>query len=270
MCTFLRGFRHTLQQFLTDFGEDEYVRRTLPPQAVTDLRVWAAAIMDTVTSHPIPHRQDRPGLNSILFVSDAAGAQFIRQGDYFTPFCTDEYRGAASLSEDPNGIWFCARLTWPRHFLLEARDEKNHAFGCKSSTLEAVGVLLPFLCCPAAIAGQDIVLHTDNEPVVFGWNSRKVKNDASASILIRAVHIISFYLGCKVTIEHLPRNSNPLSKLADQLTRSSTTGPAQEQAVSCAASLPMPPALIHWLNHPTEDWNLPIKLLNHVKSVINI
>jgi hypothetical protein len=33
MCSFLRGFRHTLQQFLTEFENDESISRPLPAQA---------------------------------------------------------------------------------------------------------------------------------------------------------------------------------------------------------------------------------------------
>jgi len=129
-------------------------------------------------------------------------------------------------------------------------------------------VLLPFICCPAEIAGLEVVLHTDNEAVVHGWGSRKVKNDTSASILIRAVHILSFYLGCQVKIEHLPCNSNTLSKLADQLTRSSTTGQQQLAAISNASALPIPNALLQWLEQPSDDWCLPLRLLDYVKSIL--
>lgn len=267
MCTFLRGFRHLLQNFLTDFGEDETIRRTLPTQAKSDLRIWAAAIADTVKGLPIPHRPTRPPVGTITFVSDAAGAQFARQGDRFIPYCTDKFRGAASLSADSTGaIWFCARVTWPKHLLLHARDTRDHAYGCKSSTLEAVGILLPFLCCPAYIAGKDVLLLTDNEAIVFGWDSRKVKNDISASILIRATHIIAFYLGTSVTVQHLPRMSTPLATLADQLSRSSTTGKHQLAAIQHATSLPLPQPLLDWLRNPSDDWNLPLRLLDAVMS----
>ena len=152
----------------------------------------AIAIADATKGLPIPHRPTNFSLAAHTFVSDAAGAQFSRQGDRFIPYCTDKYRGAACVSEDDSGIWFCSRIPWPKRFLLEARDERDHAYGCKSSTLEAVGILLPFLCCPAKIAGGEVVLLTDNESLVFGWGSRKITNDTSASILIRAIHIISF------------------------------------------------------------------------------
>jgi len=268
MCIFLRGFRHPLQEFLTEFGEDDVSRRHLPQQALADLRVCAAAVSDTVTGLPIPHRPSCPSLNALVFVWDAAGAQFIRQGDRFIPYCTDRYRGAASLGIDNmDNIWFCARVSWPSFFLLHARDTRDHAYGCKSSTLEAVGTLLPFLCCPEQIAGREIILLTDNESVIHGWDSRRVKKDVSASIILRAIHIISFYLGCTVTMRHLPRMSNDLAKLADQLSRSSTTGRKQLQAISGSSSLPIPVQLLNWLENPTEDWTLPIRLLSYVKSI---
>jgi hypothetical protein len=165
--------------------------------------------------------------------------------------------------EDGN-IWFAARVFWPRKFLLEARDSKNHAYGCKSSTLEAVGILLPFLCCPAAIAAKEVFLLTDNEALVYGWESRRVQHDISASILLRAIHLIALFLGTTVTINHLPRNSTPSAKLADALTRSSTTGENQLSAISKATALPVPDELLAWLAHPEEDWLLAERLLHCV------
>lgn len=216
---------------------------------------------------PIPHRQTNPSLKALTFVSDAAGAQFIRNGDYFTPFCSDEFRGAAAISSLEDGkIWFAARVIWPSHFLLKARDSKNHAYGCKSSTLEAVGILLPFLCCPAVLAGREVILLTDNEPVVYGWESRRVQHDESASILLRSLHIITYFLGSLVTVRHLPRMTTPSAKLADELTRSSTSGPCQLAAIQGAFSLPIPQELLDWLHDPQEDWGLALRLLQCVKN----
>jgi hypothetical protein len=206
-----------------------------------------------------------------VFISDAAGAQFIRQGDRFIPYCTDKYRGAVSLGIDNSeNIWFCARVPWPKYFLLKARDSRDHAYGCKSSTIEAVGTLLPFLCCPEEVAGREVTLLTDNESIIHGWDSRTIKKDISASIIIRAIHIISFYLGSTVNMRHLPRNSTDLAKLADKLSRSSTTGRTQLAAISGSTSLPVPIQLLSWLEHPTEDWTLPIRLLSFVKSIYQV
>jgi hypothetical protein len=200
-------------------------------------------------------------------VTDAAGAQFIRNGDLFTPYCTDQYRGAVSINSlDDGGIWFAARVIWPKFFLLKARDSSNHAYGCKSATLEAVGLLLPFLCCPKIVAAKEIILLTDSESLVFGWEKRRVQHDVSASILLRALHIISHFLGCIVTIRHLPRMSTPSAELADMLTRSSTSGPIQMSAISSALSPPVPEQLLDWLGHPIEDWSLAYNLLQAVRD----
>jgi hypothetical protein len=266
MCPFLTGFRHSLQQFLIEFGEDGVSQRPLPTQAKKDLRIWAAGTAAAGKGLPIPHRPTRPSLACITFVSDAAGAQFFRQGDRFIPYCTDTTRGAASISTTPDGsIWFCARIFWPRHFLLKARDSKDHAYGCKSSTLEAIGILLPLLCCPSDIAGKEVLLLTDNESVVYGWDSRRVQHDVSASIILRSVHIISHFLGCHTEVQHLPRKSTPLAALADELTRSSTTKRNQLNAIRHSQSLPIPKELIDWLHNPSEDWELPFRLLSSVK-----
>jgi hypothetical protein len=85
-----------------------------------------------------------------------------------------------------------------------------------------------------------------------------------ASILLRAIHLIALFLGTTLTINHLPRNSTPSAKLADALTRSSTTGENQLSAISKATALPVPDELLAWLAHPEEDWLLAERLLHCV------
>jgi hypothetical protein len=73
------------------------------------------------------------------------------------------------------------------------------------------------------LAGREVVLHTDSEEVLFGWEYRRVNNGVSASILLCALHLIASFLGCSVFISHLPRMSNDSAKLANHLTRVSST-----------------------------------------------
>jgi hypothetical protein len=81
-----------------------------------------------------------------------------------------------------------AWIMWPTALLIHARDGADHAYGCKSYTLEAIALALPLLCCPQALVGKELVLLTDNEAVDYGWQSRSIANDEPASIIIRAVH----------------------------------------------------------------------------------
>jgi hypothetical protein len=216
---------------------------------------------------PIPRRPSPHLPTAIYFASDASGAQFNKhQGRFITiPYTGDRKAVSINTIED-DSIWFFASVTFPRSFLLEKRDSSDHAFGCKSSTLEAVGLLLPFLCCPDILVGREVTLLTDNEALVLGWEKRRVPHDVTASILLRTLHIISAFLGASVEIRHLPRMSTPSAEMADALTRSTTTSAFHREAVSSAPPAVIPDDLLHWFQDPREDWNLPLHLLRFVQS----
>jgi hypothetical protein len=78
-------------------------------------------------------------------------------------------------------------LFWPKHFLELATDNKGAHYGSKTTTLEAIGVLLPFLCIPEELVGQHLVFTVDNIAVVYGWENRCVKFDDAASIILMAI-----------------------------------------------------------------------------------
>jgi hypothetical protein len=270
MCPFLRGFRQPIHQFLTQFQGDEAIMLPTPLPVRADLRIWAAAMTTAEAGLPIPTRPTQHLPTALVFASDASGAQFNKhQGRFVTiPYQGD--RGAVSINAiEDDDLWFFAKVIFPRHFLLEFRDSADHAFGCKSATLEAVGILLPFLCCPQLLIGREVTLLTDNEALVFGWNKRRVPHDNTASILLRALHIISAFLGSSVELRHLPRVSTPSAELTDALTRSTTTTKDAHLAmVSHAPATVIPQALLSWFDDPVEDWLLPTSLLRHVQNIV--
>ena len=266
MCSFARGFRHKLYEFLAKLTEDPEVLYPLPQQARAELGICLRMAASALGGLPIPHRPLPPSLKALTFVSDAAGAKFVKVQDRFVPYSDQDGRGAASISAVEDGpVWFYGSVTWPEKFLLEARDAKDHAYGCKSPTLEVIALILPFLCCPETLLDKEVLLLTDNEPVVYGWDSLKIANDESASIFIRTLHIISFYLGTRITVQHLPRMSTQSACLADRLTRSSTTGTEEQAAVRMAMTGTVPSDLMNWLHCPSEDWSLPARLLSAVQ-----
>lgn len=265
-CPFLRAFRVPLNAFVASFHNDQFALRRMPTQAKADLRVWAAAISQSTRGLPIPHRPLPPAHNCIRFVSDASGAKFTRSHGHHIPIDDVAGRGVAAIGIHPNGqVWFQSILKWPANLLLHATDGVGKAYGCKTATLESVGLLLPFLCIPGLLAGKEILLEVDNAAVVYGWEKRGVRNDWSASILLRALHIISTYLGCIVHVRHLPRVSDPYSTLADHLSRTSSTTADDLATIAGAISGSIPAALTDWLRHPSEDWSLVDKLLTSVQ-----
>jgi len=270
MCPFLRGFRQPLYNFLIQFQEDQDKKLSPSAEVRRDLKIWAAAIHTISSGFPIPPRPSEHLPSAIMFVSDASGAQFVKSCEKFITLPYEGDRGAASINAiEDDFIWFHANLTWPRPFLLQHRDSSNHAYGCKSSTLEAIALILPFLCIPNALIGKEVTLLTDNEALVFGWEKRRVPHDNTASIFLRALHLISCYIGASVEIRHLPRMSSPSARLADALTRSTTTEEIHKEAVSTAPPMPIPAELYEWLDRPSEDWSLPDRLLSHAQRILH-
>ena len=268
MCPFLRGFRQPLHNFLSSFQGDTLISLTPPREVRADLHIWAAAMETAVRGLPIPRRPAAHLPSAVTFVSDASGAQFSKSGDKFFTIPYAGERGAASINSiETDKVWFYACLTWPRKFLLQDRDCSDHAYGCKSTTLEVIALILPFLCCPKILIGQEVTLLTDNEALVYGWEKRRVAHDISASIFLRGLHLISAFLGSSVEVRHLPRMSSDSSKLADALTRSSTTKSIHLSAVNNAPYSPIPEVLTDWINNPSEDWGLPNRLLTYVSSL---
>jgi len=268
MCQFMRGFRQPLYSFLTSFEGNENISKPVPNSVREDLRIWAAALQTVAAEgFPIPPRPKSHLPSAICFASDASGAQFAKFKDKFITLPYQGERGAVSINcIEQEEIWFCAKITWPRPFLLKHRDSLDHAYGCKSSTLEAIGLILPLLCCPQILVNRQVTLLTDNEALVFGWERRRVAHDTSASIFLRAIHIISAYLGASIEIRHLPRISTPSAILADALTRSTTTTSEHEAMISSAPPVLIPQALLEWLDTPNEDWALALSLLDYVKT----
>jgi hypothetical protein len=269
MCTFVKAFKHPANAYLGAFGTDEHLLLPMPAQVVKDMLVCARAVRASKSGLPIPARPGGAPLGTLVFTSDAAGAAFVEVKGVRIPVSCSGGRGVACIGTNSSGdIVFWSRVIWPMFLLTKAVDRKGAHFGCKSATLEAVGILLPFVTIPEALRGRHVVLKLDNKAVVYGWSSRGVRRDTAASILIRAVHLISSYLGCTVHVEHLPRMSSDLSKLADHLSRKDTTKSEDwEQVAHIPMSKPHS-VLEEWLEQPGDDWDLAQRLLNAVRSMV--
>jgi hypothetical protein len=81
---------------------------------------------------------------------------------------------------------FAARIFQSRDFISSAKDEKGVRYGNKTATLEPLDFMLPILLEPGLVAGRHVVACVDNVAYIFGFENGQMKNDESASILIRA------------------------------------------------------------------------------------
>lgn len=113
-------------------------------------------------------------------------------------------------------------------------------------------------------------MKVDNVGCFFGWLNRQVTGDVIASTLVRALHLISAYLECQVHIEHLPRKASWEADLVDRLSRENTTTRNDKSLLDSFGKLNVPSCMIRWMEKPTEDWDLPMQLLDSVKCVCEI
>ena len=179
-------------------------------------------------------------------------------------FHNNENRGVACIGgtclED---VWIWTRLSWPEGLITGKRDNNGREFGSKSTTLEAVGMLLPFVAFPDKIRGKRIHFKIDNIAVVFGWPSGFVKEDETASEILKAVHYLGGAYGVTVTVQHVGRISDGLSTLADELSRkNATTNQTAAVAMMKAEERVVGGSLLSWLSNPETGGELCRKLLD--------
>jgi hypothetical protein len=85
-----------------------------------------------------------------------------------------------------------------KQFYYVRQKLRKEIIGSKSATLEAVGLLLPFLGFPADLARRHVLLEVDNLSVVYAWEKRYSKTDPETSLLIWCLHVLEGYLCCKI------------------------------------------------------------------------
>ncbi len=139
-----------------------------------------------------------------------------------------------------------------------------------SSTLEAVGLLLPFLTTPDELRGQHVLLEVDNTSVVYAWEKKHGKSDLELSLLIRCLLVIEAYLECKIYVKHVLRRSNLMSTLVDDLSRVTTTNKITTLPLRGIEVKKVVGNLISWLENPVVDWDLPLKIIDDVKLLCQI
>jgi hypothetical protein len=263
MCPFMSIFRKPLTDMLADISSEAPSDTILmiTSDAKKVLFVWAGFLNSDLKWLPIcPIDQPTP-VKCKEFVSDAAG--LAKEADIRTS------PGCGNIGFCENGkIIFANQFVWPRKFIETMVDSKGSRFGDKTTTLEAIGVLIPFILVPELLAGQHVLLRVDCFGTIYGFMNKVSKGDETASLFIRAVHLIAAYLSCAMHIDHLPRMSDFGAEVSDRLSRISSSTLQDRKLIRAFHNRQMPVCLLEWFNEPKVDWELPYKLLCHVKNLV--
>jgi hypothetical protein len=259
MCPFMQVFKKPLNKILGVLQRNPSTKVRVEGQAREDLKIWRNFVQDEEWM-PIADEKHAPPTCHMVMISDAAGcSEEMRK---------DERIGVASIGLDGDGIiCFARQIFWPKESILYGKDENGKRFGSKTTTLEILGLLVPFITIPGKLKRKYVEMKVDNMACVYGWERKYVRNDDCASMLLRALFLISSYLKTQVSVSHLPRVSNWEAKRVDNMSRLSTTSNYEKELLNSFKFQDIPVCLSEWMMKPTTDWLLPIKLLKYVKSL---
>ena len=127
-------------------------------------------------------------------------------------------------------------------------------------------MLLPFLAFPKKVRGRNIVFRIDNMAVLFGWYNGYVKNDKSASEILKSVYYLSGLSGTTVNVEHVDRVSNDMAKRADELSRREQSVDENTRAALGSAERGfVGGSFLQWLDNPCGKIDL-IKMISELQE----
>jgi hypothetical protein len=175
--------------------------------------------------------------------------------------------GCVGFAEDGTVV-FANQFIWPENFITSSVDEKGVKFADKTTTLEMIGLLMPLLLVPELFQRSNVVMKVDCFGTVYSMSNRMSKGDKSASIFVRAAYLIAAYLECYLHIEQLPRMSDWGAEVSDRLSRKSSTTVQDEKLLSAFKNREIPDCLKDWFKDPKNDWQLAIRLLEHVEKLV--
>ena len=261
------GFRFNILALLNKFAGQEG-KKLIPQTLKRDLWIWKKCIAESKNGFALKNIFDEPPLYPVKIISDAAGAalEWINGKSVNKSMKND--RGVASVLYNGKNVLKTSLLSWPPKLLMGEKTAQGTYFGTKSGTLEAIGLLLPFLSYPFFLKGKHILLQVANTSLVYGWQKRYCKNDPETSLLIRVLHVIEIFLPCKIYVKHVKRCSNPMARLVDQLSRKSSTTEKSLEKIAVGETYYPKGAIYDWLSHPYLDWSLPQRVIDDIALLL--
>ncbi len=152
MLDFAKGFRFEIIRLLGKFANDPDGRRLVTENLRADLRIWSGMISTAVNGFPLAEISGRAPPNALTFVLDAAGAAYRWIDGKKTNVTVEDDRGVASVGFSEGKVVFAGGCKWPFELLTSKKDSNGGLMGFKSTMLETIGLLIPFVSHPELVA----------------------------------------------------------------------------------------------------------------------
>ena len=253
MCPALRFLR---SQLIIQLGDSyHFSPLALSSESANLLHLWLHIFQTLKDGFPITKTLKHPPAIVLTFISDAAGLP-----DPKNPPSHQVGVGAAGYLEPYPKILYTGQVFWPKDF-IEAMDKDNKSFGCKTTLLETIGLLIPLFHNAHLIRGRHVLMLVDNIGSVWGYAKGRSKMDPYTSVILTALNHVALSYSCYLYVHHCPRVSTTAAILADSLSRSDNKGRALAATWCDSLLTHWPPSLLSWMNNPSMDWMLGSKLV---------
>ena len=226
-----------------------------PTQDVSQDLLMVAAVMADTYDHPLPIIDPDPPIPlwATLIYPDASG----NIGGQTSP--------ALGILFPPQNLQHAAAfsLPFPTDFLLHSNG--SGLVADTTSTLEALGLIIPLVVAPHRCIGKPLHISIDNVAVVFAFKKRR-SNDRLAHTLIRAAYLVAGALGCQMYVSWVPRRSNTMTRIADDLTHTDFASTLALDRYAVTTTLQsFPPPISDWMRDPVQDRDLGHKIIAWMK-----
>ncbi len=238
------------------------VHLTLSPGSRHYINGWLQVLSDLKGSFPIPDQLKQIPEDCLCIIADAAGLSRAEN------LAFDIGVGAAAFVSSSKDIFIACTEVWNKKFIQFTFNEKGHFIGNKTTTLEAMGILLAAYHCAHLLPNSVTVLQCDNIAVCYAIENGRCKRDNWASLFISALLFVTTSLQCRVIPEHCPRLSSTPAVVADLLSRKDKKGRDMVTKLRVPVVSGWPPSMIQWMEKPSCDERFKANLLDDFKKKI--
>ena len=188
---------------------------TLSATATRQLEIWINVLNVLTESLPIPDILPSPSLGVTVISTDAAGNQDINLEKHIGA-------GVAWKRFDFNSnqvVTIVAQAFFKQSFVTTETDHVGKKFGCKTSVLEALGVMLALFHFLPQFENKSLIIETDNSGLVWAYKAGRSKTCPYLNMLLESINYVAMMYSVNLYIKHVYHKTTEDSASADALTR---------------------------------------------------
>ena len=250
---------HSVQLLTKDAGIPKGSRElgqfTPTAQVRQDLLMAAAILVDSY-DNPLPIIDPDPSipLHAVKVFTDASGCV---KGPYYPSLGI-----FISPSDGMHGAAFS--IPFSTDFLLQSNG--SALIADTTSTLEALGLLVPLAIYPDRFVGREVHLLVDNMAVV-STARKKRSSDRLAQTVVKAAFLVAGALDCRLYVSWIGRRSSRSTCIADDLTHGDFSSVLQYDRLAMTTLYEdFPGPISRWMEGASESRDLGHDMIEWIRK----